>query len=520
MGWVGAMLRWACAATAAMFLAASPTLAMNLVREGPVLYASGPVVDDDYLRFKKALAEGGVRQVVFVNSPGGDLWTGLQVGRMIDDAGLETRVSGYCHSACSIMFLGGRDRRFATGHPPRATMIGLHGPHNRTTRSIAPEAAPQIYAFYRAQMGERFDSALINKALYGITDASGMLRLRETARNKPEDRVPWFCPKGSTPLAECERFPGHDAHTLGIVTHPQTEEIELPQALRATFTFYGARFSETVTSISEAGLEDITRAYCDGGALCMTIAQRELRSWREREPHRALAIGLGKRGFGWAQRADAPSTAALRALYFCNHTQNNPKLCRLVAVDDHVVPDLHAQARQQSDELRPSLPTPPADLVQEERDEAGGSSPRSLRPGDPTGLTPRQITGVMRWDTGSLAQALGSPAPPLLIDVGGMVDSMLPGAVHFHNGGLALTDSAAERAYDERFRRMLEAAGARPDRAVVFYGADSGNWWAVNAAMRARDAGYTQAGWYRGGLAAWLKAGMPVVPKSASAVLY
>jgi hypothetical protein len=500
-------------------LMSSQALTMTLVRVGPALYASGPVTDKDYVQFKDALATGGVQRVVFVNSPGGDLWTGLQIGRMIRDASLETRVSGHCHSACSIMFLGGRDRRFATGHPARATMLGLHGPHNRMSRAIAFEAAPQIYAFYRLQMGERFDSTLINKALYGITDAAGMLRLRETARTKPDDRVPWFCPKGSTPLAECERFPGHDAYTLGLVTDPQTEEIELPQALRATFTFYGVRFTETLTSVSDAGIEEITRTYCDGSELCMVLARRELAAWREREPHRALAIGQGKRGFGWTQRGDTPLNAALRALYLCNHVQKNPKLCRLVAVDEYLVPDLHAQARQQFDVLRPNLPTPPADLVQEECDEAGGSTPSQRRTGDPAGLTPRQIDGVTRWNTDTLALALGTPTPPLLIDVGGMVDSMLPGALHFLHGGLALNDPAAERAFDERFRRMLGAAGAHTDRAVVFYGNDSGNWWAANAAMRARDAGYTEVGWYRGGLAAWLRAGMPVVPKVASAVL-
>ncbi|MGA1289247.1 MAG: hypothetical protein ACO3ZK_17250, partial [Rubrivivax sp.] len=89
-------------------LMSSQALTMTLVRVGPALYASGPVTDKDYVQFKDALATGGVQRVVFVNSPGGDLWTGLQIGRMIRDAGLETRVSGHCHSACSIMFLGGR----------------------------------------------------------------------------------------------------------------------------------------------------------------------------------------------------------------------------------------------------------------------------------------------------------------------------------------------------------------------------------------------------------------------------
>ena len=110
--------------------------------------------------------------------------------------------------------------------------------------------------------------------------------------------------------------------------------------------------------------------------------------------------------------------------------------------------------------------------------------------------------------------------PPLLVDVGGVADAMLPGAVHFLRGGLALADVTADRAFDERFRRMLEAAGARPGRTLVFYGDSSWNWSAANAALRARAAGHTDVAWFRGGLAAWRKAGMPVVPKAVSAVLH
>lgn len=503
----------------ATVLPAADATAMTVVREGATLFASGPVVGDDFVRFKTAFAEGGLQRVVFVNSPGGDLWTGLQVGRLIRDAGLDTRVSGYCHSACSIMFLGGRDRRFATGYPPRATMIGLHGPHNRTTRAVIAEAAPQIYAFYRMQMGERFHSAIINQALYDLKDAAGMLRLRDTGRNRVDDQVPFFCPTGATPWAQCERHTGHDAYTLGLVTERETQALELPSAMRANFSFYGVLLNEAVVVLEDTALEGLVRDDCDGASLCTTLAARELRQWREREAHRAFAIGVGRRGYGWTQRADDPWGAAVRALYACNHASNNPKLCRLVAVDDHLVPDLQAQAQQRTRALLQALPAPAAQALQEERDESGVAPVSALRTGDAGGLTPRALEGVTRWDTAALAQALAGPQPPLLIDVGGVVDAMLPGAVHFLRGGLALPDAAADRAFDERFRRMLEAAGAVPGRTLVFYGDHSWNWWAVNAALRARAAGHAQVGWYRGGLTAWVKAGLPVVPKSASAVL-
>jgi rhodanese-related sulfurtransferase len=501
-------------------LPAADARAMTVVREGATLFATGLVADDDFVRFKTAFAEGGLQRVVFVNSPGGDLWTGLQVGRLIRDAGLETRVSGYCHSACSIMFLGGRDRRFATGFPPRATMIGLHGPHNRITRSVSTEAAPQIYAFYRMQMGERFHSGIINQALYDLKDAAGMLRVRDTGRNPVEDQVPWFCPAGTTPLAQCERHVGHDAYTLGLVTERETQALELPPAMRANFSFYGVRPNQAITSLQDSAPSSLAGYGCEGASLCAVMALPEWRQWRELEPHRAFAIGVGRRGYGGVHRADDPWSAAARALYLCNHARNNPKLCRLVAVDDHLVPDLQAQAQQRTRAVLQALPAPDAQALQEERDESGGAPVSTLRTGDAGGLTPRALEGVTRWDTATLAQALAGPQPPLLVDVGGIVDAMLPGAVHFLRGGLALADAAADKAFDERFRRMLEAAGAVPERPLVFYGDHSWNWWAVNAALRARAAGHAQVGWYRGGLAAWVKAGLPVVPKSPSAVLH
>jgi len=514
----GGFVAAVCASMATM-LTSADAAAMTLLREGTTLFASGPVVGDDFVRFKTAFAEGGLQRVVFVNSPGGDLWAGLQVGRMIRDAGLETRVSGHCHSACSVMFLGGRDRRFATGHPPRATMIGLHGPHNRATRAVMTEAAPQIYAFYRLQMGERFDSRIINQALYDLKDAAGMLRVRDPSRNLPDDRVPWFCPAGSTPQAQCERHAAHDAYTLGIVTDRQTQSLEIPPAMRANFNYYGVRLTEAVDAMQDGVLESLARSYCDGSSLCMSIATRELRQWRERDPHRAFAVGVGRRGHGWTQRADDPWTAAVRALYFCNHAAGNPKLCRLVAVDDHLVPDLQDQAQQRSRSLLQALPAPDVQALAEERDESGAAPASTLRIGELGGLTPRALEGVARWDTAALAQALASPQPPLLIDVGGVGEAMLPGAVHFMRGGLAFADAAADKAFDERFRRMLEAAGAAPERALVFYGDHSWSWAGANASLRARAAGQAQVVWYRGGLAAWVRAGMPVVPKSAAAVL-
>jgi hypothetical protein len=62
---------------------------------------------------------------VILNSPGGSLSEGLQLGEFFYKARISTFVLGYgggCHSACSLAFLGGRDAK--TGKPSRVKMDG------------------------------------------------------------------------------------------------------------------------------------------------------------------------------------------------------------------------------------------------------------------------------------------------------------------------------------------------------------------------------------------------------------
>jgi 3-mercaptopyruvate sulfurtransferase SseA len=65
----------------------------------------------------------------------------------------------------------------------------------------------------------------------------------------------------------------------------------------------------------------------------------------------------------------------------------------------------------------------------------------------------------------------------------------------------------------------LSSAGASPQTTLVFYGEGPNTWWAFNAALRAAAAGHGQVLWYRGGLQAWQRAGLPTQQKTAVAVL-
>lgn len=67
---------------------------------------------------------------VILNSGGGDLFEGMRLGTLFHNAKLATFVAsgGYCHSACSMAFLGGRDP--LSGQPmrikPSTSKLGFH----------------------------------------------------------------------------------------------------------------------------------------------------------------------------------------------------------------------------------------------------------------------------------------------------------------------------------------------------------------------------------------------------------
>ena len=492
--------------------------AMTLERVNNDLYATGPTVDADFLSFKEAFAKGGVERLILVNGPGGDLWTGLQVARMVKEAKIKTLVSGQCMSACSLIFMAGQERGFATGHLPRTTLLGIHGAHSKDTKQVNPQAMPQMYALYKQQMGDKFDAQVINQALYDIKEASGFLRIREMQRNLEKDRTPWFCPTGQTPMEQCQQHTGKDAFALGIVTQTDTVDVTLPVSMQIKLSFFGATLQPPTVDFRDRA-DQLIDTLCKDQLLCKTIGGRTFNNYHSANTNKALAIGRGKTGYGVRWGVDDPGLAMLKALYFCNHAKNNPKLCRLVVVNDQEVLPLYEQEQAQSAALLATLKTPEPALSQSEREEPGGSTPTGLRTGNQlTGMTPKALQGIQRWDTATLAQALKQSERPVVIDTA-FLGPVIPGALSLIHSGLAFESNPLESAYAERFRQMLQAASPELDKPIVFYCASSECWFAVNAAMRARQLGYTQVIWYRGGMAAWAQAGLPTVGRVPVAVL-
>jgi len=493
--------------------------AMTLERVGNDLFATGPTVDQDFVQFKDALTQGGIERLILVNGSGGDLWTGMQVARMVRDAKITTVASGSCMSACSLIFMAGQARAFGTGSLPRVTMVGIHGAHDRVSKRVNSTFMPQMFAWYKQQMGDRFDAQVINQALYDITEAYGFLRIRELQRTQEKDRTPWFCPTGQTPFDQCQQHTGKDAFSLGVVTQTETVPLQLPDSMKVQLGFFGKSLGAPMVDLQDRA-DTLIEGLCQGQLLCKTIGQRTFNKYLSANHNKAMAIGWGKTGYGVRWGVDDPGQAILRALYNCNHAKNNPKLCRLVSVNEHEVLPLYDEASTQAAAFLGRLQTPSPERIEAEREEPGARTPSKLRWGQAlTGMTPKALEGIQRWDTATLVQALQQPGRPVVIDAA-RFGPVIPGALSFINSGLAFEDDKLEQPYAERFGQMLRATAPDLNQPVVFYCNNSESWLSVNAAMRARQMGYTQVIWYRGGFAAWTQAGLPTVSRVPVAVLY
>lgn len=134
---------------------------------------------------------------------------------------------------------------------------------------------------------------------------------------------------------------------------------------------------------------------------------------------------------------------------------------------------------------------------------AASEAPRTDRLHSPT---PRSIPGARTLTTLELFHLL----PPVLIDVLDGQHTTIRGS-HWMPGAGA----AAGRAELARFSAALEKlTGGDKDRLLVFFCLSSECWLSYNATLRARDFGYKNVGWYRGGTMAWQAADFPRVNTS------
>lgn len=128
--------------------------------------------------------------------------------------------------------------------------------------------------------------------------------------------------------------------------------------------------------------------------------------------------------------------------------------------------------------------------------------------GSPTPLT---IPGAERITTAELRQLIERESSLVLVDVLANYHPVtLHNAVYAPEGGMPGT---FEDRFQSAFARTLRTlTGDRRDVPLVFFCAGWACWESYNAALRARAANHRRIYWYRGGLASWSQAGLPMGP--------
>ena len=479
---------------------------------GNVVYATGPV-ENDMQQFREALSKPGVDTVAFVNSPGGDLWTGLTIGRMIAEKRLKTVAAGFCVSACSIMFMGGRERTFSDAFRPMQTYVGIHGAHAKDTKRIDPQLQTQIFAFYKQNMVSGFNAEVMNMALYDMEDAGALLRVFDAFR-LPK-RVPFHCKSAQSLRKDCTEFKDQDALSLGIVTSNALTALTLPSAFGQVPTILGRELNQPLLDAAAYYKEEGERR-CSVDACRKSFA--ELATALE---HKALAFPLDAPGFGSSSNRESAAQAFAAAVYLCNHPKDRPaRLCRTRVVNGYDVQNIYASGLASHAESLAKLAVPSEKSYANEEFGGGMTSANGLRTQKMTDTTPQKLEGIKTFGTQELATALKSPAPPVLVDVGVGVNDAIPTAATLLRGGAAFEDLAADKAFEARFGGLLKLLSPDLSAPLVFYCQNRDCWLAVNASLRARKLGYAQVGWYRGGIESWKAANLPLASVVLQAVAH
>lgn len=248
--------------------------------------------------------------------------------------------------------------------------------------------------------------------------------------------------------------------------------------------------------------------------------QNHFAEYLERRSPKAMAISPSG-VFGSSAGAATAADAQTRALESCQ--KNAPLKCELFAADGAIVwrgpMTPAAQLEWANGELRRARLVAPS-FADEDKD--GGTAPQSsLRTGNLSAPTPNSIPQGSVIATTELVRLMTAPRPPVLIDVQyrrGYLAPTIPGALWIDGAGggdWAVQETGKLPA--RLFRDAMERLAPDKSAPVAFFCGGPKCWLSYNAALRAIALGYRQVIWYRGGVAAWIAAGLPLAHRALDA---
>jgi rhodanese-related sulfurtransferase len=87
----------------------------------------------------------------------------------------------------------------------------------------------------------------------------------------------------------------------------------------------------------------------------------------------------------------------------------------------------------------------------------------------------------------------------------------LPNSYLFENAGLAYGDEKRDANIKNALAEVVQQIAPDKAQKIAVFCASSECWLSINTLLRMQSLGYTNLHWYRGGIAAWMNAGLPTV---------
>lgn len=200
--------------------------AAEIVVAGNQVLLTGRIEPESYHRFRQAIerSETPVDTVILRGSPGGTVASAESIMTVIWNRGMTTAISGPCSSACAVIFLAGRQRRFTEEQPATRTYLMFHGCYlsdgfARGTIRWNHTCSQQIERTIRDYTDKRLDESLLKRWI-ATQDNRGGAYFFDSRRLRRSDGVSaFFCDGPETRKVEaCEKLGGVDAYALGLVT--------------------------------------------------------------------------------------------------------------------------------------------------------------------------------------------------------------------------------------------------------------------------------------------------------------
>jgi rhodanese-related sulfurtransferase len=473
-----------------------PAVAMNMTLEGDRLYMSKGIGIDDYIKYKEMVKGKEIRTVVLSNSPGGNIKAAIAIADDMIERNVTTVVAGRCLSSCTILFLAGKERQFASRYPVSMSTLGFHSTYDMPSGGYQnPLLWADVYSYYKRRLGDSLDDSVIYRAMRDISNNSGFAYLYH-----PTFRMDGSFCEGIVGK-ECEKLVGKNALSQGVITQAALSNVEIPADLLPKNDLFGVNLENFNTLSSTEGKQLLC-------AELLVNCSSYLERFESRSPERAIAISPGnkKTSSSW-DYADKRS-AVRRVMYEC--VSRSDSFCYLYVIGDRVTTSLYTIAGDRSTKAIEVLAE--RDPTQALDDPVGSYElpMRGLRIGSYDAPTPEKIDEVKEINTKEVVKMLVGKNNVAFVDLV-CGDSTIPTARCIFGGGLASNEAAVDSGIEKHLMSILQAISPDKLTPIAFFCASSQCWLSANAAYRAVKAGY-KVFWYRGGLRAWESKGLPLVP--------